>query len=87
MICEEGSEFDYTTVDSNGNFIISGIEPGSYTLKLDESYMQGGALTWIADENSIKKGRTSGQGVKIDIPFSFRKFVDIENVKLNYRTL
>jgi len=91
LIDENDTEAAYTTVDNDGSYIISGIEPGNYTVKLDESFVTERNLIWMSTTGgkrgaSDEKGSVSPGGVKIEVPFSFRKFVDLKDVNLIYKS-
>ena len=47
---QDGNEVNYSTVTSSGEFYISGLAPGKYTLKLDDRYIN-------ADKMIIKGGQ------------------------------
>ncbi len=72
---ENGEEVGYSTVNSDGYFNFSGIEPGKYTVKLDDSFINANAL-----ENYENKSILS-----IEIPYTYKKFVDINNLQLVYK--
>ncbi len=83
LMDENDKEAAYTTVDKDGSYIISGIEPGNYTVKLDESFIKEKSLSWM---NTTGGKKSDANGTKIEVPFSFRKFVDIKNVNLIYKS-
>ncbi len=72
---EEGKEIAYSTVNSNGDFTFSGIEPGKYIIKLDDSFINSNALENYEDKSILK----------INIPYTYKKFVDITNLELIYK--
>lgn len=72
---EQGEEAAYSTVNSNGDFSFSGIEPGNYTIKLDDSFINANALENFEDKSILN----------IEIPYTYKKFVDINNLELVYK--
>lgn len=74
---EEDKEAAYTTVNEDGTFYISGVPPGTYTVKLDSSFIDEYALT-----DSEEKG-----SAKVEIPYVYKDFVDIKDIELSYKTL
>ncbi len=74
---EEGNEVNYSTVDSSGQFYISGLAPGRYTLKLDERYVDAYGLEKI--QNLSERN--------IYIPFDYENPTDVVNQNLEYRTM
>lgn len=73
---ESDNEVAYSTVDCNGNFYFSGIEPGKYAVELDEGFVESSSLYSYEDKSSIN----------IEIPYVYEDFVDINNVNLIYKT-
>ena len=74
---EEGHEVNYSTVDSSGEFYISGLAPGKYTLKLDDRYI---------DAYGLEKLQNLSERI-IYIPFDYENPTDVINQNLEYRTL
>lgn len=72
---EKDEEVAYSTVDDKGKFYFSGIEPGKYTLKLDDSFINSNAL-----ENYENKSV-----LNVDIPYTYKSFVDINDLELVYK--
>ncbi len=72
---EEGKEISYSTVDKNGQFHFSGIEPGKYTVKLDDYFINSNALCDYKDKSKLL----------VEIPYVYKDFVDINNLNLVYR--
>lgn len=72
---ENGEEVAYSTVDSNGDFNFSGIEPGKYTIKLDDSFINANALEEFEDKSVLN----------VNIPYTYKKFVDIKDLELVYK--
>lgn len=72
---EKDEEAAYSTVDEQGKFYFSGIEPGKYTIKLDESFINSNALENFEDKSVLN----------IDIPYTYKNFVDINDLKLIYK--
>lgn len=74
---EKGEEISYSTVDEYGNFYFSGISPGNYKIKLDDSFIYSNSL-----ENYENKSE-----LNVSIPYEYKKFVDINNLELIYKTI
>lgn len=74
---EKGEEVSYSTVDEYGNFYFSGISPGNYKIKLDDSFIYSNSL-----ENYENKSELS-----INIPYEYKKFIDIDNLELIYKSI
>lgn len=72
---ETGKEIAYSTVDSSGNFYFSGIEPGKYTIKLDDYFINTNALTDYENKSELT----------VEIPYVYKNFVDINNLSLVYK--
>lgn len=73
---ELDEEVSYSTVNRYGDFYFSGIEPGKYTIKLDKSFIEANALEQFEDKSILN----------IEIPYTYKNFVDINNLKLIYKT-
>ncbi len=73
---ENNEEIAYSTVDKQGRFYFSGIEPGKYIIKLDDSFINSNALEVFEDKSTLN----------IDIPYTYKDFVDINNLELVYKT-
>ena len=74
---ENGEEVNYSTVDNSGQFYISGLAPGRYTLKLDDRYINAYGLEKL--QNLSERN--------IYIPFDYENPTDVVNQNLEYRTL
>ncbi len=74
---EKDEEISYSTVDEKGNYYFSGIAPGNYKIMLDENFVNEKNLTAYED-----KGKLS-----IEIPFEYKKFIDINEQNLIYKSL
>lgn len=72
---ETGKEIAYSTVDEKGQFYFSGIEPGKYTIKLDDYFIAANALEDFENKSSIN----------IDIPYVYKDFVDKNNIEIVYK--
>lgn len=72
---ENGEETAYSTVDSTGEFNFSGVEPGKYIVKLDDYFINTNALEYSKDKSVLT----------IDIPYTYKKFIDINNLDLEYK--
>lgn len=73
---EEGKETAYSTVDEDGSFYLSGISPGKYTVQLDKSYIEGNNLQDYEDKSLLN----------VEIPYEYKKFVDVKDLNLMYKT-
>lgn len=74
---EEGEEISYSTVDEYGNFYFSGISPGNYKIKLDDSFIYSNSLENYEDKSELS----------INIPYGYKKFIDIDNLELVYKSI
>jgi len=74
---EEGNEVNYSTVTQSGEFYISGLAPGKYTLKLDDRYIDAYGLETI-------EGLSEHE---IYIPFDYENPIDIMDKNLEYKTI
>ncbi len=77
IVDEEGNEINYSTVNSTGEFYISGLAPGKYTLKLDDRYI---------DAYGLEKLHNLSER-SIYIPFDYENPTDVINQNLEYKTL
>ena len=77
LLDSEGKEVNYSTVDSTGNFYISGLAPGSYTVKLDERFINAYGLEELPMKSSID----------IVIPEDYENPTDFMDLNLEYKTL
>lgn len=77
LLDEEGNEVNYSTVDSSGEFYISGLAPGRYKLKLDEKFINAYGLECLPYKSEIS----------IFIPYDYNTPVDITEQSLEYKTL
>lgn len=73
----DGNEVNYSTVGNSGEFYISGLAPGKYTLKLDDRYIDAYALEKL--QNLSERN--------IYIPFDYENPTDVINQNLEYKTL
>ena len=76
LLDSNGEEVNYSTVGDSGEFYISGLAPGKYTLRLDERYI--GAYGLEELPNSV---------IDVIIPFDYKNPTDIINQNLEYKTL
>lgn len=74
---EKGEEISYSTVDAYGNFYFSGISPGNYKIKLDDSFIYANSLENYEDKSELK----------VSIPYEYKKFFDINNLELVYKSI
>ena len=77
ILDDEGNEVNYSTVTSTGEFYISGLAPGKYTLKLDDRYIDAYGLEKL--QNLSERS--------IYIPFDYENPTDVVNQNLEYKTL
>lgn len=77
LLDEEGNEVNYSTVDATGQYYISGLAPGKYTLKLDDNFINAYGLEEVADRSEIN----------IFIPYDYENPIDIMEQNLEYKTL
>lgn len=77
LLDEEGNEVSYSTVDSSGQYYISGLAPGKYVLKLDDNFINAYGLEEIANRSQID----------VFIPYDYENLTDIMNQNLEYKTL
>ena len=77
IIDADGNEVNYSTVDSTGQFYISGLAPGKYTLKLDDRYIDAYGLEKL--QNLSERN--------IYIPYDYENPTDVVNQNLEYKTL
>lgn len=77
LVDSEGKEVNYSTVTTSGEFYISGLAPGKYTLKLDDRYI---------DAYGLEKLQNLSER-QIFIPFDYDNPTDVVNQNLEYRTL
>ena len=77
VLDSNGEEVNYSTVDSSGQFYISGLAPGRYTLKLDEKFVDAYGLEKLPERSEIN----------IFIPYDYQNPTDIVNQNLEYKTL
>lgn len=76
LLDENGEEVNYSTVGSDGEFYISGLAPGKYTLQLDERFISAYGLEEGANSH-----------IDILIPYDYNTPVDIMNQNLEYKTM
>ena len=77
ILDSEGKEVNYSTVDATGQFYISGLAPGKYTLKLDEKFINAYGLEELPNVSEKQ----------IFIPFDYVNPTDVTNQNLEYKTL
>ncbi|MCQ2740020.1 MAG: hypothetical protein MJ237_07325 [bacterium] len=76
MLDENGEEVNYSTVNDAGEFYISGLAPGKYTVRLDEKFVSAYSLEEL--QNSV---------IDVFIPFDYNNPTDITGQNLEYKTL
>ena len=76
ILDEEGNEVNYSTVTQSGEFYISGLAPGKYTVKLDERFVQAYGLEQL--ENLSER--------TIYIPYDYVNPTDVTEQDLEYKT-
>ena len=74
---ENGEEVSYSIVDEYGNFYFSGISPGNYKIKLDDSFIYSNLLENYENESVLS----------VSIPYKYKNFVDIDDVELAYKPI
>lgn len=74
LIDEKNEEKAYSTLDNNGEFYLSGIEPGVYFIQLDKN---------IIEENNLQNVENKSI-IKVEIPYEYKHFTDIKDVNLVY---
>ena len=74
---KDGNEVNYSTVSTDGEFYISGLAPGKYTLKLDDRYI---------DAYGLEKLQNLSERT-IFIPYDYDNPTDVMNQNIEYRTL
>ena len=77
IVDSDGNEVNYSTVGNSGEFYISGLAPGKYTLKLDDRYINAYGLEKL---NNLSERN-------VYIPFDYENPTDVVNQNLEYRTL
>lgn len=77
LLDRDGKEVNYSTVDASGQYYISGLAPGLYTLKLDDNFINSYGLEEVA-------GRSE---VSVFIPYDYENPIDIMEQNLEYKTL
>ena len=76
LLDSNGEEVNYSTVDSSGEFYISGLAPGNYTLKLDERFVDAYGLESLPNSE-----------ITISIPYDYNTPIDFTEQNLEYKTL
>ncbi len=76
LLDKDGKEVNYSTVDSSGEFYISGLAPGRYTLQLDEHFI---------NEYGLEKLPNSS--INIIIPFDYKNPTDLTEQNLEYKAM
>lgn len=77
ILDEDGKEVNYSTLTDSGDFYISGLAPGKYTVKLDENFINEYGLEEVADKSSIE----------VFIPYDYENPTDIMDLDLEYKTM
>ena len=77
ILDKDNNEVNYSTVTSDGEFYISGLAPGSYTLRLDERFVSAYGLEELEGLSAIN----------ISIPYDYNNPTDISDLKLEYKTI
>lgn len=76
LLNENGEEVNYSTVTESGEFYISGLAPGKYTLQLDDRFI--GAY-------GLEEGNNSR--IEVIIPFDYNNPTDITDQVLEYKAM
>ena len=77
LLDENGEEVNYSTVDSTGEYYISGLAPGKYTLKLDEKFIDAYGLEELPQKSEIS----------VFVPYDYNTPIDFTEQNLEYKTL
>ena len=77
ILDEDGNEINYSTVDSDGAYYISGLAPGKYVVQLDERFINAYGLETI--QNLSQRD--------IFIPYDYDNPTDVVNQNIEYKTL
>jgi hypothetical protein len=70
-----GKEVNYTNINDDGSYSISGLSPGKYLVMVDKSLQDAYHLKPAADSENIT----------VEIPMEYKDYVNIDNVNLNYK--
>ena len=76
LLDANGDEVNYSTVGDNGEFYISGLAPGKYTLQLDEKFINAYGLEELQNSR-----------INIVIPYDYNNPTDLYNQDLEYRAM
>jgi len=76
VLDSDGNEVNYSTVDSTGEFYISGLAPGQYTLQLDERFINAYGLEELQNSR-----------IKIFIPYDYKNPTDLTDQNLEYKAM
>lgn len=76
LLNSKGEEVNYSTVGENGEFYISGLAPGKYTLRLDERFVDAYGLEELPNSS-----------VDILIPYDYMNPTDLTEKNLEYRAM
>lgn len=74
LLDDKGEEKAYSTLDNNGEFYLSGVEPGMYFVQLDKNIIEENNLQYIEGKSVLK----------IEIPYEYKHFTDIKDINLVY---
>ena len=77
LLDAQGNEVNYSTLTESGDFYISGLAPGKYTLRLDENFVNEYGLEEIPNKSAIS----------IFIPYDYENPTDITDLDMEYRTM
>ncbi|MDD3012943.1 MAG: hypothetical protein PHC34_04500 [Candidatus Gastranaerophilales bacterium] len=69
---EKGEEVKYTSIDDDGNYFISGLAPGKYTMKIDKNFVE----NYHLKPKDIEK--------EVIIPPSYKDYVDLKDINVDY---
>jgi len=72
ILNEKGEEVKYTSIDDEGNYFVSGLAPGKYTMKLDKNFVD----SYHLQPKDIEK--------EVIIPPSYKDYVDLKDINLEY---
>ena len=76
LLDKDGNEVNYSTVDSTGEFYISGLAPGHYKLQLDEHFINEYGLEELPNSS-----------IDIIIPYDYYNPTDLMDQNLEYKAM
>ena len=76
LLDKDGNEVNYSTVDSTGEFYISGLAPGRYKLQLDQHFINEYGLEELPNSS-----------LDIIIPYDYKNPTDLTDQNLEYKAM